>query len=79
MSLAGIEKVSENGCELAVGAPVRPSPPGAAALDLLDFTVDGLADQAAMAGLAMLLAGAPEAPREGKASSDEVSTGAGAE
>lgn len=48
-------------------------------MDLLDLTVDGLADQAEMAGLARLLAGAEEGASEGKASSDSVSTGVAAE
>lgn len=76
ISLLGTEKVSESGCEAEVGAPVRPRPPGATPLPLPDLTVEGLADQAEMAGLARLVAGPPDGPSDGKASSELWSTGA---
>lgn len=79
ISLDGTLKVSENGCEAAVGAPVRPRPPAGATLPLEVLTADGLDDQAEIAGLAMLVAAPAEGPREGKASSELWSAGAGAE
>ena len=68
--------MSENGCEVEVGAPVRPRPPATTGLPLEVLTADGLEDQAEMAGLARLVAGPAEGPREGKASSEFESTGA---
>lgn len=70
MSLEGTENESENGWDAEVGAPDRPRPPGAAPLPLEALTADGLADQAEMAGLARLVAGPAEGPRDGKASSE---------
>lgn len=71
--------MSENGCEVEVGAPVRPRPPGAAPLPFEALTADGLEAQAEIAGLAMLVAGPADGPREGNASSELWSTVAGAD
>jgi hypothetical protein len=71
--------VSEKGCEVEVGAPLRPRPPAGAILPLEVLTAEGFEDQAEIAGLAMLVAAPAEGPREGKASSELASTGAGAE
>lgn len=57
-----------------MGAPDRPRPPGAVGFDLDVLTEDGLADQAEIAGLEILATGPEDAPREGKASSEDVST-----
>ena len=76
MSRVGTENESENGCEVEVGAPVRPRPPATTGLPLEVLTADGLDDQAEMAGLARLVAGPADGPREGKASSEFESTGA---
>jgi hypothetical protein len=62
-----------------VGAPVRPRPPGAVDLPLEVLTADGLADQAEIAGLAILVAEPAEGPSEGKASSELWSAGVGAD
>lgn len=43
------------------------------------LTVEGLDDQAEIAGFAMFVAAPAEGPSEGKASSELASTGAGAE
>lgn len=57
-----------------MGAPLRPRPPDAAGLDFVALTVAGLVAHMEMAGLVILAAGAAEVPREGKASSEAVST-----
>ena len=62
------------GWEPALGAPDRPNPPGAAGLDLLDLTVEGFEAHKEATGLVTLAAGAEEEPRDGKASSEAVST-----
>jgi len=69
-----MEKLSLKGWEAAVAPPARPKPPEAVGLDLDDLTVDGLVDQVEIAGLVMFWPGVEGAPRDGKASSEEVST-----
>jgi hypothetical protein len=73
-SLAGRENVSVKGCDAAVGAPERPRPPDGAGLPLDALTDEGLVAHMEIAGLVMFVAGAAEAPREGNASSEAVST-----
>ena len=75
-SAEGIEKVSENGWLLAVGAPDRPRPPGAVAFDLDVLIDEGPLAQRDAAGCAIDWAGAAEEPSEGKASTEST---AGAE
>jgi hypothetical protein len=76
MSRVGTEKESENGCEVEVGAPVRPRPPATTGLPLEVLTADGFEDHAEIAGLVRLVARPADGPREGKASSEFESTGA---